>query len=175
MAELSDILRDAIKLEQEGERYYEMAAANTLNALARSTFRALAERERRHAELLRAYCDAVAQGGQCPTPEQIDAAPYSLGDTAKEIFDRARDELGSGSILPEDLDELYEGAIELERKSIELYEQQAEAADVEEHEEFLRYLVDQEKGHLRLLSEGQQYLTDPESWYFEEEQWSVTG
>ena len=50
-----------------------------------------------------------------------------------------------------------------------------EAAEVDEHEEFLRYLVDQEKGHLRLLSEGQQYLADPESWYFEEEQWGVTG
>ncbi len=175
MAELSDILRDAIKLEQEGERYYEMAAANTLNALARNTFRSLAERERRHSELLRAYCDAVAQGGQCPTPEQIDAAPYSLSDTAREIFDRAREELGNGAVLPEDLEELYEGAIGLERKTIELYQRQAEAAEIEEHAEFLLYLVEQEKGHLRLLAEGQQYLTDPESWYFEEEQWGVTG
>lgn len=175
MAELSTILRDAIKLEQDGERYYEMAAANTLNPLARNTFRSLAEREREHSALLRAYCDAVSEGGQCPTPEQIDAGGYSLEDTAKEIFAKAREELADGAVLPEDLDELYEDAMEMERKSIALYQQQAEAAEIDEHAEFFHYLVRQEKDHLQLLAQGRQYLSDPTSWYFEQEQWGVTG
>ncbi len=175
MPDLADILQEAIKLEQDGERYYESAANQTLNPLARSTFTSLAEREREHAELLRSYCDAVSAGGQCPTREEIDARGYSLMATAEEIFARAKEELGETSVLPEELRDVYEEAMEMERRSIRLYEEQAEAAEIEEHAEFFRYLVAQEKGHLLLLSKGQEYLSDPESWYFDQEQWGVTG
>jgi len=175
MPELSDVLQDAIKLEQDGERYYEMAAAKAANPLAKNTFAALAEQERAHADLLRAYCDAVDEGGTCPTPAAIDERDYSLGATARRIFEQAVADLAGGAVPAEDLHELYETAMQMERMSIELYRQQGDAATDPHAAEFFAYLVEQERGHLKLLADGQQYLEDPDSWYFEEEQWGVTG
>lgn len=175
MAGLSEILQDAIKLEQDGEKYYREAAENVTNPLARSTFIALADQEVKHADLLRAYCDAVSEGGICPTPAEIDAGEYSVASTAANIFAEARKELAAGAIMPEDLSSLYDGAMAMERKSIALYANEAEKAKEAEDREFFEYLVKQEKGHLQILMQGQKYLDDPESWFFEEEQWGVTG
>jgi len=176
MPELARILRDAIKLEQDGEQYDEMAAEKALNPLARNTFRALAEEEGAHAKLVRAYWDAVSEGGLPPTPQSIDDRDYSLGATAKGIFKKAKQELAEGvSLVPEDLSELYDQAMEMERKSIALYQQGAEQADDSEARKFFEYLADQERGHLKLLANGQQYLDDPASWYLQEEQWTLEG
>ncbi len=176
MAELAEIVQDAIKLEQDGEQYYEMAAKKALNPLARNTFSALAKDERAHAALVQAYWDALSEGGLPPTPQSIDERDYSLSATAKEIFEKAKQELAEGvSLVPEDLSELYDHAMEMERKSIVLYQQGAEQADGPEARELFDYLVEQERGHLKLLTNGQQYLDDPASWYLQEEQWSLEG
>jgi len=176
MAELSEIVQDAIKLEQDGEQYYEMAAKRVGNPLARNTFSALAKEERAHAALVQAYWDAVSEGGLPPKPQSTDERGHSLSATAKGIFKKAKQELAEGvSLVPEDLSELYDHAMEMERKSIALYQQGAEQADGSEARELFDYLADQERGHLKLLANGQQYLDDPASWYLQEEQWSLEG
>ncbi len=175
MAELSEILQDAIKLEQDGEQYYQMAAEKALNPLAKNTFKALAEQEQEHARLVEAYYDAVREGANRPSAETIGDQDYSLATTAREIFQKARAELAGGTPAAEDLHQLYEEAMAMERKSIALYQAGAEQAADEEQRQFFNYLVEQERGHLKLLADGQQYLEDPESWYFEQEQWSVEG
>ncbi len=176
MAELAEIIEDAIKLELDGEEYYEMAAEKARNPLARNTFSALAKDERAHAALVREYWDAVSEGKPAPTAQSIAEQDYSLVATAKEIFAKAKQELDEGANPPaEDLSELYDHAMEMERKSIALYQQGGEQADEPEARKLFGYLVEQERGHLKLLANGQQYLDDPESWYLEEEQWSVEG
>ena len=175
MAELSQILQDAIKLEQDGEQYYEMAAEKTSNPLARNTFKALAEQEREHARLVEHYYDAVREGGSRPSAASIREQGYSLVTTAQEIFKKARAELAGGTPAAEDLHQVYEQTMEMERKSIALYQAGAEQAEDDEQKDFFNYLVEQERGHLQLLAQGQQYLDDPESWYFEQEQWTVEG
>ncbi len=175
MSELSEILQDAIKLEQDGEQYYEMAAEQAQNPLAKNTFSALAEQEQQHARIVEQYYDAVAGGGTRPAAASIREQGYSLMSTAREIFEKARADLAGGTPAAEDLHDVYEHAMEMERRSIALYQGGAEQAADDEQRDLFDYLVEQERGHLKLLADGQQYLEDPEAWYFEQEQWTIEG
>lgn len=176
MPEMSEILEDAVKLEEDGIDYYESAAEKAENPLAKHTFTHLAEQEREHQKLLRAYCDVVEETGTCPTPDEMAARKYNLLQEAQEIFQKAREEMEESTWVEENLPELYEGAMEFERKSIQMYQKQAEAAEIEEQRELFEYLVMQERKHLKLLENGQRFIENPEAeWWVEQEQWIVTG
>lgn len=176
MPEMADILEEAVKLEQDGKAYYRDAAEKADNPLATHTFNHLAEMEAKHERLLRAYCDAVKETGTCPAPEKMDTREYNLLEEAQDIFKRAQEEMEASAGATENLLELYEGAMEFERKSIDMYQKQADAADIEEQRELFAYLVNQEKKHLKLLENGQRFLDNPEAeWWVEAEQWIVTG
>ena len=41
--------------------------------------------------------------------------------------------------------------------------------------QFLEFLVDQERHHLELLSRTQDFISDPATWFFDEEKWTVEG
>lgn len=176
MPEMSEILEDAVKLEAEGIEYYETAAEKAENPLAQHTFTHLAEQEREHEKLLRAYCDVVEESGTCPTPQEMAAREYKLLEEGKEIFQKARQQMEKSTWVEEELVELYEDAMELERRFINMYQEQVGALEIEEQKELFEYLVTEEKKHLKLLQNGQKFLENPEAeWWVEQEQWIVTG
>ncbi len=174
MNEVLSIIIQAIQLEEDGEKYYREAAARVHNPLARTTFEKLAEWEEEHKQLLRAYYDAMQQRGW-PAMSEMRVKGVDVKQEAASIFAQALEQI-EGAIPKEmELTDLYQGALEMERESIDLYRTQAGQTDDENAREFFEHLVEQERGHLNLLATTLEYLDDTDSWHFTQEQWTVEG
>lgn len=148
-----DILAFAIDMERDGERFYtDQAAKNTENALA-PVFLALAEDERKHAELL-----LSKRAGQ----------PYTLAGTAaqhpqRNLFQTALDYQAKVPEKPEQA-ELYHMARDMEKKSIDLYRELWEKADDPETKELFGFLVAEETAHEALLEKLFRHVNRPNEW-----------
>jgi len=170
-----EVLKQAIQLEEDGQKYYSEAAARVRNPLAQTTFEKLVGWEEEHKQYLTAYYDAMQQQREWPPMSQMGVRAVDIKQEAVSIFQQALAQIDE--MVPEEtgLTELYQGAMEMERQSIALYHTGAEQAADENTREFYEFLVAQEQGHLDLLATTLEYLDDPDSWYFTQEQWTVEG
>ena len=175
MTSLLEILQQALQLESDTEVFYEEAAECAGNVLAEKTFRALAEQERQHATYFKTYYERMSETSQWPPMDSVVMSGMSTSETARDIHQRVTAELGASCDVNEDLEQLYDRAMELERRSIELYQKQAKEAEDADRRKFFAWLTDQERGHLQILARTHEFLHDPASWYTEDEQWFVTG
>lgn len=176
MREVLAALNEALAIEHAGEKFYREAAEGCEEEVTRQTFLALAEQERAHATYFQSYYDAVAQQHAWPDSRLVELEPSDLPAQAKAIFEGAMPELQqAGPVMCARTHDLYETAMDKERASIALYEQQAAAAGSDEQKAFFEFLVAQEKGHLNLLYNTQKYLDDPIHFFFDEEQWFAEG
>ena len=175
MADVLEILQEALQIEKDGEEFYEEAAQCADNVLAEKTFRGLANAERKHARLFQAYYDKMTQAQDWPPVKEMVKQSTSAPQLAREIFGQVQEDTEGNCQVTEDVDELYDRAMEIERRSIDFYQQQHDDAQDDAQRDFFEYLIDQERGHLRILSRTQEFLADPASWYTEDEQWFATG
>jgi len=175
MNDVLSIIQQAIQLEEDGRKYYAAAAARVRNPLAQATFEKLAEWEAEHKQYFMAYYEVMQQQRDWPPMSEMDVRDVDIKQEAARIFAQALEQI-EGVIAEEaELTEIYEGATEMERKSIDLYRTEAEQVDDENAIEFYEFLVVQERDHLNLLATTLEYLNDPDSWYLTEEQWTVEG
>lgn len=137
----------AINMEVEGEGYYrEQAQKNRGNRLE-TVFSELADEESRHAALLR----------ECER-----AQPFTGGeDFSNNVFDDLSDFAIDIIAEPGQID-AYRYALEMEIKSIELYERLLGEAGGKS--ELYEFLIGQEKEHYRVLEEIIRLLSRPEQW-----------
>jgi rubrerythrin len=176
MAEVIEVLEEALELEQSGEKFYREAAESCEEEVTRKTFLSLAEQERLHVRYFQAFYDAMVAERQWPAAGTVKLENLTLPEMAKAIFQQAMPELAqSGPLMCARIQSLYDTAMEKERMSIALYEGQAHVATNDDEKSFFEFLVEQEKGHLALLYNTQKYLDDPIHFFFDEEQWIVEG
>lgn len=135
-----ELFEFAIQMERDGENYYrEQARKNADNGL-KGVFEMLAEDEKRHAEILK---------------EKAAGAALVQTDTllkSRSIFGGMGDFRDETKAEPSQLD-LYTMALEMEQKSIDLYEEYLKKADGEAQKEIFSYLVGQEKEHYTVIEE----------------------
>lgn len=175
MDERLSVIKQAMQLEDDGRQYYLQATARARNPLAKNTFQWLAEQEQQHKQYFVAYYQIMEEQHDWPPMSQIGVSTQAARQEAARIFQQALTQIEEG--VPEDIElsELYDGAMELERKSIDLYRTEAERATEHNAREFYEFLTEQERGHLNLLATTLEYLDHPDSWYLTEEQWIVEG
>ena len=175
MNDVLGVINQAIELEEDGRQYYLQATARAQNPLAKNTFQWLAEQEEEHKQYFVAYYQAMEEEHEWTPMSQLGVSAHDARQEAASIFQQALAQIEEG--VPEDveLSGLYSGAMELERKSIDLYRTQAEQATDHNAREFYEFLTEEERGHLNLLATTLEYLDHPESWYLGEEQWIVEG
>lgn len=147
------ILEFAINMEVEGENYYlkqaELNKDNGLNVV----FRALAEDERNHAELLR----NKAKNEPCILKDSKAVAERSNVFTKLEDFkDRIMD-------IPKQID-AYREALKTEQDSIDLYTKLLAEETDEKGKELFDYLIKQEQEHYVTLEELIFQLRKAEEW-----------
>lgn len=136
----------AINMEVEGEGYYRHQAQKNRGNALEHVFSALADEESRHAALLR----------DCEREQ-----PFMGEDFSSNVFDGLSDLKIDFKAQPEQID-AYKLALDMEKKSIELYERlQSEAGGKSELYEFI---IGQEKEHYRVIGEIVKLLSRPESW-----------
>ena len=175
MNEVLSVIKQAMELEDDGRQYYLQATARAQNPLAKNTFQWLAEQEQQHKQYFVAYYQVMEEQHDWPPMSQIEISAHDARQEAASIFQQALAQIEEG--VPEDteLSELYNGAMEFERKSIDLYRTEAERATEHNAREFYEFLTEEERGHLNLLATTLEYLDHPDSWYLTEEQWIVEG
>lgn len=169
------ILQQALTKEEDRRSYYEDAAQRAANPLAQQTFAFLAQEEDKHAEYIQQFYEQMKAGQGWPDASECSEECKLEAAQVKEIFTNAREAIDGEVTSDTDLTDAYDLAMQGERDSIEFYKAQLAAASDPGAKLFYKALVDSERGHLQLLVKTQEFLDDTASWYFEEEQWGVTG
>jgi rubrerythrin len=100
----------------------------------------LAEDEKRHAQILK---DKAAGTALIQTDTLI---------KSKSVFDGMDDFKDETKVVPGQID-LYTMALQMEQKSIDLYEEYLKKADDDFQREIFSYLVSQEKDHYAVIEE----------------------
>lgn len=141
----------AIQLEQEGAKFYEELAKNAPTEGFASIFEMLAEDERKH----ESYFKSLKQKNKPVTASTV------IIDKAREIF-----QAFDPSEFPEERDQIpaYERAIEIEQKSIDLYQEQVDGSTDEEEKLVLSLIIEEEERHKRVLTELLGLVVRPHRW-----------
>ena len=142
-----DVLKFAIDMEHDGERYYKkQAGENADNALA-VVFLSLADDEKRHAALLEKKLAGL--------PAETDAEPKSY----RNVFDHAADYMSA--IDRKQLD-VYRAALEMEEKSVNLYKKLRD--EMPESQALFSLLIAEEEKHYNLMDLLVRLTVRPEEW-----------
>lgn len=148
-----NILEFAINMEVEGENYYlEQAEFNKDNGL-NVVFRALAEDERNHAEILRNKAENAAYVFK---DSNVVSELNNVFTELENFKDKIRD-------IPLQID-AYRKAQKTEQDSIDLYTRFLSEETDDEAKELFKYLVKQEQEHYTTLEELVSLLRKSEEW-----------
>jgi Uncharacterized conserved protein len=147
-----DVLGFAIRMEAEGEAYYREQAGRFAGSGLQKVFLMLAEDEKRHAVIL----ESLEKGGA-----------YTLADSktlgmARSIFSALGDFKSEIQKIPNQLD-AYEMALDMEKKSIDLYEEQLAKAE-DSQKEIFAYLAEQERDHYNVMDDLMQAVRNAVTW-----------
>ncbi len=175
VADVCDVMQQAMEMEEDAQHFYQKAANDATNPLARRTFEALSEWEVEHRKLLQEVYDRAEATGSCPVISELEPEQVAMMEEAEEIFETALGDVQDTLAHDPTLEGAYATAMDKERKAIRFYREKLEATDDENEQMLYEFLLGQERSHLNLLATTEQYLNDTEYWHFEQEQWIVTG
>jgi len=148
-----EILQFAIAMELDGEKYYlQQAKKNEGNAL-KTVFLSLSQDEAKHARLLQ---------------NRAEGQPYDLvsHDDLTEplsLFYKSEDFKSAVKELPSQTD-LYQAALDMEKKSIDLYGDLHSKATDNAAKELFAFLVGEEQHHYAVIDELYHYVNRPNEW-----------
>ena len=168
MASREEALDQAIRMEEEGKKFYLESAAHVKSDLARKIFEELAVQEDYHIIMIRKIYDGMSRD------QSLSQWITSSHDTLKleKIFKDSL--LQKAEVSEDDLAALRFG-VEREEKSIAYYETLAGAAETYFEKRFFLSLSYEERGHYLRIMDAIEYLTDPAGWFYVTERDMVDG
>ncbi len=155
----TDILKEAILLEQRGKAFYSNIAAQTNSDAVRRIFTMIAEEEEQHIRFLsdqyrhyqkhNFFMDITLQAGNAPD----EVARKVLSEEMKSQISAASFEAAAIS-----------ASMDFEAKAVELYSSRAESAADPNEKELYRMLAEWERGHHKWLMRIDKELRE-QVWY----------
>lgn len=149
-----NIFGQAIQLEQDGAAYYEEQAAKHPNTAISGVFKVLADAERKHEAAILSY----QQNKHFDEPEATQPLEKTFFATAADIDNEI-------FLVPRALD-AYLTALEMERKSIEMYQELLGKSEEDTEKALLEWLINEEKMHFaqidklaEMIRHGDDYVT----------------
>jgi rubrerythrin len=154
-------LRQALKLEQAGQRFYRQAAARTVDPKGAAMFASLVEDEAMHERIIQRQIDSLAQGEGWTIPSGVGQVQADLD---APLFPKGQVDLEK-AVRPDasDLEALL-FALKIENDSFTLYVEQAKAAQDASARRMYEYLVDAERTHFNLLMLNYESLNTMGGW-----------
>jgi rubrerythrin len=155
--ELLEIVKKAIRVENDGYQFYRLAEEKTQDAKGKEVFASLAKDETNHMQILKSLYQSIKGEGEFKFDE-VKEMKHILDTTSespifsrefKQRLDRSAFEMTALSI-----------GILLEKNSIDFYKHSAEGAAENDVKMLFRYLADWEGEHLRALVNQQKYLQE---------------
>jgi len=151
----------AIKLEEDGRRFYLDSAAKATSDAVRKMFESLAADETDHIQWIHALAPGVDSSRE---------ANRALYAKLKTIFSHAPTIRGEESDTA-----AIDVAIGMEERSAEAYAEWAAEGETDEIRKLGAVLAGQERFHRQLLENMKQYLDTPGDWFLAEERWNFEG
>jgi len=168
---VSEALGIAIRMEQEGQKFYADAAARMEHPFGRRMFESLVSDEKRHERVFREM--AEKRGVRPASASEID--PRGPAVRVSAIFRSMADKL-SATVRPSDDDiVVLRQAMELERAAFEFYSDTSRLTANSVEKEILRDIAGEENEHYRILDDTLLYLTNPTEWHLKEEHPLIDG
>ena len=116
MADVLQVLQEALEIEQEGEKFYRQGAEGCEEEVTRRTFLSLADQERLHAAYFRTFYDMMTAEKHWPAAGTVSLENLAAPEIARQIFAGALPDLAvDGPKMCATTSALYEGAMERER------------------------------------------------------------
>lgn len=160
-----ELLQMALEMEKKGQAFYDEAARKCKNNLGREIFVTLSKDENIHLERVKMIYESLGSG-QKWTDDWMkikETAPVTA------LFEELAEKNDTSSeVTASDLDAFNVG-IDLEQKSVALYERLRAGAVDPLEKKFAEKMVAEEKTHLKVLKDTKFYLTDPEAYFLEME------
>jgi rubrerythrin len=148
-----DPIELAKNIEQEGKRYYEKLAGESPVSALSGIFKLLAQEEQQHYELFNSW-------------QEISYPHPSSSGTVSAEAKRAFAALSAQFTLPEtayDYSKAYAKALELERKSISLFEDMLGKASSAAYKNILSFLIQEEQKHEHLVEHILDFVNEPKT------------
>ena len=169
MENIQEALGTAIGMEKSGYDLYIKAAQKTSNKLGKTTLEAIAAKELDHIRAIEEF----AENNFGKAIESIH--PKNKIDYVRSVMDKLEKSLDENISKDSDLEKAYKVALELEKRSYELYKKLNAESKNSQAKKFFEFLMGEENTHFELLTETLEYLNDPKDWYREQEKWIVDG
>jgi len=171
-AEKTNLLKNAIKMEEDGKKYYLKCAEKTKNELGKKLFRTLADYENLHIRKIKEVHQKLKED------KKLEVITSTGGDVKKlraGIFSEALEKIDL-NVKPDtdDLSALKEG-MRLEEISEEYYNKAAKGTDGTFEKRFYLTLAEEERGHYLLLFDTYEYFSNPEQWFIAHERPALEG
>ena len=146
----SEVVQAAIQIERNGEVFYDTLASSARDAGARELYTYLSGEEGKHAEVFQKMLEAVGEyRPQESFPGEYEAYMRALAESRVFTDDKVARDMASHAASPAEAIRIAQGA---EKDSILFYYEMRALVPEREHGTLNR-LIDEEKSHLRRLTE----------------------
>ncbi|MBI4734325.1 MAG: ferritin family protein [Rubrobacteridae bacterium] len=160
-----DALRIAFEFEKNGEQFYRELIKKVVDEFAQKVLTFLADEEVEHIRKIETFNDALLGNSEFDLDKECST---NLDEKIRDLVrDRTIKEESKISTSSTDID-VYEVAMDMEKKGHSAYEKALSDSDVSSDERikrFFLFMIDEEKEHYDLLAASKKYLDDP-SYYF---------
>lgn len=140
-----DALKQGILLERKGKAFYTVAAQQAVDSKIREFFQEMADEESYHDSFLSQIFSNYNRSGYI---DNIDFSGADIRKATRTVIDS--DLIGKITSAGYEAAAIA-AAIEMEKKSIELYSEQALTSTEPEEKKMFEFLADWEGGHLAVL------------------------
>jgi len=155
----------AIEMELDGKECYFAASKGSTNEAGRKLLRSLAEEEDKHRKTFEGIYNSIREGRSWLS---IDLGADKAQDIRNTLVKTCQALGVSVSGTSSELDAV-KVAIDKEKRSYDLYKNQARNATYNTGKEFYGTLAREEREHELALIDYYDYLTDPASWFVKTE------
>jgi rubrerythrin len=153
---VTDLAREAIRLEINGRGFFDHAAEVTHNELGKKMFRKLAQDEVRHLDTFRQLFSSMI--GKQEWKDFVEEERESQSSVIEELKSRIRKEQKAGEL------EAISIGMELERKAVDLFEKSGKSATDPLAKEIFDKICDEERLHYDLLQAQYDSVTNSGFW-----------
>jgi len=169
-----EALNLALRTEEEGYALYKTGVDQSQNEFVKSIFRQLFKDELMHMDLIKRFFAELNNSGSWAQMSADEKNYKGIKGELKTIFTQTLKSVQEGKETVTDTDlKVYQKAIDFENKGVKMYTQLHDQSSDNKAKKFYAFLWDMEQEHADVLDKTYQYLKDPNSYYMQEEGWTL--
>jgi rubrerythrin len=164
-------LKTALKMEEDGKKFYLKASNASRNELGSKLLKQLAEEEDIHQQVFKNIYKSIKEKKGWPDQPLTRHDENSL----KTVFAEAIENIGKDYKATTEEANAAKTGMDMENKTVDFYVARSEKTNLQAEKQFYEALVMQERGHFMALQDYYEFLTNPTDYFVRTERTSVDG